>query len=154
MDNFTTDILNCVKHFFYREALIFLLLVMLSLIALAASIYGFKYFLKKSVIKAILLVLLTCVCALTLTIIKIVEFIPVYSDYCKMDCVIEQNADVLIIEGTNNMWEQKNIVHVRTQDGEDLELKIVYDYRYETGVPLQGTIVYTKRSKHIVWYDF
>lgn len=154
MDIITSEIVNCLKQFFYREAFILALLVLLSLIAIIVSIYEFRCYLKKSIIKAILLVSLTCVCALTLIIMGVVDFLPVYTDYRKMDYIIEQNAEICIIEGTNNIWEQKNMVQVKTQNGESLELEIVNDYKFETGVVFKGEFVYTKRSKHIIWYKF
>lgn len=154
MDIDITQIVNSIKLFYHREAMILLLLVMLSLIAIVASIFGFKNYFQKSVIKAILIIFSTCVCALSLIIIKIIEFAPVYDDYKNMTYTIEQNAEIYIVEGTNNLWEQKNLVQLKTQNGEEIELEITNDYKFETGVILEGTVVYTNHSKHIVWYKF
>ena len=70
-----------------------------------------------------------------------------------MSYVVEENAEFYIIEGTNNMWDAKNEVLLTTSTGEEIKLTITNDHKFETEVALKGTVVYTKHSKHIVWYS-
>ena len=51
------------------------------------------------------------------------------------------------------MWDAKNEVLLTTSNGEEIKLTITNDHKFETEVALKGTVVYTKHSKHIVWYS-
>ena len=140
-------------NFFKEEFLKYCLFLLLAIVAILASIYGFKIYAKKTFLKAIVIVLLTSVCAVSLVLIKTIEFIPVYKDYKNMSYTIECNSRVCFQEGMNNLFEQKNLVEITTKKGNKLNLKITNDYKFQTEYIYTGTIIYTNVSKHIVWYD-
>jgi hypothetical protein len=147
-------VLDSINSLFIREAIILCFFALLGFAAILLSIFGAKLYLKQSLIKSILIISLTFLCALTLVAIRAKMFIPILNDYKSKAYTIEQNAKVCIIEGTNNVWDQKNQVLLRNQAGEEIRLVIVNDYKFETGTILEGTVVYTNHSKHIIWYDF
>lgn len=153
--NFGREMLvQYISDFFHEEVLKYCLYVLLAVVATIASIYGFKIYTNKAIWKAILIVLLTGVCATSLILIKTKEFIPIYKDYKTMSYTIEQDSEVCIEDGMNNQLDQKYSVVLVTKDGEVVHLKITDDYRFETGKIYRGTVVYTNNSKHIIWYDF
>ena len=154
MEPNTKVIMQGISSFFREEVLNCCLFVILAFVAIIASLYGFKVYVKRAMWKAVLLIVLTCFCALSLILMKTITFIPVYKDYKNMSFTIEQNAEVFIQEGMNNLLEQKNSVVLITEDGDTINLKITNDYNFDTGIFHRGTVVYMINSKHIIWYEF
>lgn len=153
MTNDSTIFIDAVKSHFYSEVLILVLLVLLCIVAVIGSFFCFKPFTGTSKRKTLLIVLMVCLGSVVLLMIRTVGFLPVYSDYKNMSYIIEEDAEFYIIEGTNNPWEAKNEVLVTTSNGEEIKLTITNDHKFETDIALNGTVVYTKHSKHIVWYS-
>ena len=153
MTNDSTIFIDAVKSHFYSEVLILVLLVLLCTVAVIGSFFCFKPFAGTSKRKTLIIVLMACLGSVVLLTIRTVGFLPVYEDYRNMSYVVEENAEFYIIEGTNNMWDAKNEVLLTTSTGEEIKLSITNDHKFETEVALKGTVVYTKHSKHIVWYS-
>ena len=149
----STLLIDAVKSHFYSEVLILVLLVVLCIVAIIASFFCFKPFIGDSPMKTFIIVLMVCIGSAVLIAIRVVEFFPVYTDYKNMSYIIEENAEFYIIEGTNNSWDAKNEVLLTTSNGEKINLTITNDHKFETEIALNGTVVYTKHSKHIVWYS-
>ena len=148
-----TVFIDALKSHFYSEVLILVLLVLLCIVAVIGSFFCFKPFTGTSKRKTLLIVLMVCLGSVVLLMIRTVGFLPVYTDYKNMSYIIEEDAEFYIIEGTNNPWEAKNEVLVTTSNGEEIKLTITNDHKFETDIALNGTVVYTKHSKHIVWYS-
>lgn len=153
MTNDSTIFIDAVKSHFYSEVLILVLLVLLCTVAVIGSFFCFKPFTGTSKRKTLIIVLMACLGSVVLLTIRTVGFLPVYEDYRNMSYVVEENAEFYIIGGTNNMWDAKNEVLLTTSNGEEIKLTITNDHKFETEVALKGTVVYTKHSKHIVWYS-
>ena len=149
----STILTEAVNAHYYSEVLILVLLVLLCIVAVIASFFCFKELVGKSRKKTLLIVLAACLCSAVLISIRVVAFLPVYKDYKNTSYIVEEDAQFYIIEGTNNPWEAKNEVLVTTSNGEEIKLTITNDHQFETDIALNGTVVYTKHSKHIVWYS-
>ena len=148
-----TVFIDAVKSHFYSEVWILVLLVLLCIVAVIGSFSCSKPFSGTSKRKTLIILLMACLGAVVLLTIRAVGFLPVYTDYKNMSYIVEEDAEFYIIEGTNNPWDAKNEVLVTTGDGEEIKLTITNDHKFETDITLNGTVVYTKHSKHIVWYS-
>ena len=148
-----TVFIDAVKSHFYSEVLILVLLVLLCIVAVIGSFFCFKPYTGTSKRRMWIIVLLACLGSGVLLTIRTVGFLPVYTDYKNMSYIVEEDAEFYIIDGTNNPWEAKNEVLVTTSNGEEMKLTITNDHQFEAEVALKGTVVYTKHSKHIVWYS-
>lgn len=144
---------DAMSTFFRSEVLTCVLFGILIIIAIIISVLVYKTSVLDSRFKSILLILFVCSCSVGLIVLRMTEFIPIYTDFRNMSYTVGENVEVFIVEGTNNIWEQKNEVQLKTENGEELKLKITNDYKFETGIVLQGTVVYTNCSKHIIWYE-
>lgn len=149
----STILTEAVNAHYYSEVLILVLLVLLCIVAVIASVFCFKELVGNSRKKTLLIVLAACLCSAVLISIRVVAFLPVYKDYKNTSYIVEEDAQFYIIEGTNNPWEAKNEVLVTTSNGEEIKLTITNDHQFETDIALNGTVVYTKHSKHIVWFS-
>ena len=146
------EIVQCIYDYFRVEICNYFLFVILALVALIVSNYAFKVYVNKVRWKAIVIVLSTSLCALVLIVLKTMEIIPVYGDYRNMSYTLEENCQIYIEEGMNNKLEQKNEVILLTENGHKVKLTITNDYVFETKKTFRATVVYTNKSKHIVWY--
>ncbi len=144
---------DAMSAFFRSEVLTCVLFGILIIIAIIISILVYKTSVLDSRIKSILLILFVCISSVGLVVLRTSEFIPIYVDFRNMSYTVGENVEVFIVEGTNNIWEQKNEVRLKTETGEEIKLKITNDYKFETGIVLRGTVVYTNCSKHIIWYE-
>ena len=112
--------------FFKYETFKYFIFVILSLCAAIISFYSFKVYSDKHVWKAIAIVLLTISCAVGLIVIKTIEIFSVYNDYRNNSYTIEENAEIYIFEGINDPLEQRSNVKLKTYDGIEIDLKIIY----------------------------
>ena len=148
------EIIHSMNSFFRSELLTCILFACLIFIVITVSILVYKTSILSSHFKATLLLIFVCLCSVGVVVLRAFEFFPIYTDNRNMSYVIEENAEIFILEGTDNIWNQKNEVKVKTSKGTTLKLKIANDYKFETGINLKGVIVYATHSKHIIWYKF
>jgi len=148
------EIIQSIRSFFWSEVLIASLYVLLTAFGIFTGFMIFRDKPKKTRWKEAAIVSLVVVCGAGLMVITTMDFLPVYEDYKETSYTLEQNCEVFIQEGTNNLLEQEQEVIVITETGEELRLTITQDYALETGCVHRGSVAYTNHSEHIVWYRF
>ena len=148
------EIIQCIQDFFWSEVLNATLYVLLAAFAIFTAFMIFRHKPKKARRKEAAIVSLAVVCGAGLMVITTMDFLPVYEDYKETSYTLEQNCEVFIQEGANNLLEQELEVTVITETGEEQHLTITQDYVFETGCIHRGSVAYANHSGHIVWYHF
>ena len=148
-----SEILGNIYHLYRSYTIDLILYVLLGCAVVATGIGVVKFRLADSRVKCILILLTSCLCAVTLWVIQIIELMPVYKDYKESSYAILEDVTMTVTTESSCGLNPTIQVVVVDGKGKSYDLRAQFDYHLRFPHSYTGTVVYVKHSGYVVWYD-